>query len=263
MKIGAMNNPRKDVVDEVKLIGEQGFDYVDLTIEYPQAMPEQIRTNMKGLKDTLSTYNLGLVGHMPWFLNIIHPYESVRAAIIAECDTIFKMCQELGIEHVTIHPDYMKLRREQKELVAETIKSMRTLSANAQAHGLTLCLENFEEEYFSVDNIKQILSSVDSLKFTLDIGHAYMKVKKTANVLSFISELAPYINHVHMHDNHGFRDEHLPLGVGTIEFPRIIEALKAQGYDRTVTLEVHADDREYLQISKRKLRGMWDGTHGN
>ena len=72
-----------------------------------------------------------------------------------------------------------------------------------------------------------------------------------------IRELKPWIAHMHMHDNHGFRDEHLPLGVGTIELPKIIAGLKGIGYDKTITLEVHADDREYLQISQRKLKEMW------
>ena len=256
MKIGSMNNPRKNLADEAKLAGEYGFDYLDLTIEYPEATPEKIRANMAPLKDALSSYELGLVGHMPWFLNIIHPYDSVRAAILAECGRIFEMCQELGIEHVTIHPDYMKLKRGPDELVDRTADSLRALVEDADKYGLKLCLENFEEEYFSTENLKQILTSVDGLRFTLDVGHAFMKVKKTENVLKMMDELKKYMLHVHMHDNHGFRDEHLPLGVGTIEMQKIVDGLKKIGYDRTITLEIHADDREYLQISRRKLEKM-------
>jgi sugar phosphate isomerase/epimerase len=257
MKVGAMNNPRKALLDEVRLFGEYGFDYVDLTIEYPKATPERIRAEMGALKEALSSYHMGLVGHMPWFLNIIHPYDEVRAAVLSECGKIFAMCAELSIGHVTIHPDYMRLKREQKEVVEMTVQSLAALSADAKGHGLTLCLENFEEEYFSTDQLKHILSSVDGLRFTLDIGHAYMKAKKTDSVVHMLNELKPYLSHVHLHDNHGFRDEHLPLGVGTIEMPKILGALKASGYDKTITLEVHADDREYLQISQRKLKEMW------
>jgi sugar phosphate isomerase/epimerase len=257
MKVGAMNNPRMSLIDEVKSIGDFGFDYMDLTLEYPQATVEMIRSQMGELKETLASYNLGLVGHMPWFLNIIHPYERVREAIIVECDGIFKMCQELGIGHVTIHPDFMKLKREQRELLKSTTESLTTLSDMASAHGLILCLENFEEEYFSVDSLKRILSTVPKMRFTLDVGHAYMKAKKTESVLAMVSEMKPYLNHVHMHDNHGQRDEHLPLGVGTIDFQKIVEALKRAGYDKTITLEIHSDDREYLEISKRKLHTMW------
>ncbi|VVB53104.1 endonuclease 4 [uncultured archaeon] len=260
MKFGAMNNPRKNLVEEVKIIGDQGFDYVDLTIEYPEATPEKIREMMPALKDALSSYDLTLVGHMPWFLHIIHPYDSVRAAILSECDKIFSMCQELEIQHVTMHPDPMKLKREQTEVVARTIESAKVLVEEASKHNLTLNLENFEEEYFSVENLKQIFSQADGLKFTLDVGHAFMKVKKTDNIVAMMTELKPYLNHVHMHDNHGFRDEHLPLGVGDIDFTKLVAGLKTIGYDKTITLEVHAEDREYQQISQRKLKELWADT---
>ena len=257
MKIGAMNNPRKPLVDEIKLFGAYGFDYLDLTIEYPQATPEKIRGQMSEIKGAVKSYNLGLVGHMPWFLNIIHPYDSVRNAILSESEKIFAMAEELGIEHITIHPDFMKLKRENRALVSETIKSLAILAKSASDHNLILCLENFEDDYFSVENLKQILASVKGLKFTLDVGHAFMRVKKTENVVNMMKEMKEYLIHVHMHDNSGFRDEHLPLGVGDIDSPKIIGGLKAIGYDKTITLEIHAEDREYLEISRRKLREMW------
>jgi sugar phosphate isomerase/epimerase len=257
MKVGAMNNPRNRLLDEVRLIGESGFDYVDLTVEYPEATPQKIRADMPKLRDALSTRGLGLVGHMPWFLNIIHPYEGVRKATLAECGRIFDVCAELGIGHVTIHPDFQRFRRQQREVVALTVESLGELAAEAGSRGLTLCLENFEEDYFSVENLREIFASVEGLKFTLDVGHAYMKAKKTDNVVRMIGELKGSLRHVHMHDNHGFRDEHLPLGVGSIEFPKIVAALQDAGYDGTITLEIHADDREYLEISKRKLMDMW------
>jgi sugar phosphate isomerase/epimerase len=256
MKVGAMNNPKNDLLDEVRVAGEYGFDYLDLTIEFPEATPDKIRASVKPFKDALSTYKLGLVGHMPWFLNIIHPYESIRKTTLEECVRIFDMAAELEIGHITIHPDFQRFRREQKEVIELTVQSLTELSAQARERGLTLCLENFEEDYFSIENLRLIMAQVDGLRFTLDVGHAFMKVKKTDTILKMIGELSPYLLHVHLHDNHGFRDEHLPLGVGTIEVPKIVAGLKQAGYDKTITLEIHADDREYLQISRMKLLKM-------
>jgi sugar phosphate isomerase/epimerase len=260
MKYGAMNNPRNNLLDEVRLFGEYGFDYVDLTVEYPQATPDKIRSDMKALKDLLSTYNLGLVGHMPWFLNIIHPYEGVRAAMIAECRKVFGICGELGIEHVTVHPDFMKLKRDRKEIMATTAESLSELASAAKENGLTLCLENFEEDYFSAKDLRHIMEKTGGLKMTLDVGHAYMKAGGVNTVLEMIEKLKGYLHHVHIHDNHGGHDEHLPLGVGTIDVKKVVQALKDAGYDKTMTLEIHSDDREYLQISRRKLKEMWGSS---
>ena len=53
-------------------------------------------------------------------------------------------------------------------------------------------------------------------------------------------------------------DHHLPIGAGTIGFPKIIKALKKTGYNDTVTLEVFSSDRDYLTMSREKLAGMFD-----
>ncbi|MCP4721151.1 MAG: sugar phosphate isomerase/epimerase, partial [Desulfobacteraceae bacterium] len=37
MKIGIMNNPSKSVYDEAAFCGKAGFDFLDLTIEGPNA----------------------------------------------------------------------------------------------------------------------------------------------------------------------------------------------------------------------------------
>jgi sugar phosphate isomerase/epimerase len=36
-----------------------------------------------------------------------------------------------------------------------------------------------------------------------------------------------------------------------------VKALKAAGYDGTITLEIFSNDPEYLQIGKRKFEDIW------
>jgi sugar phosphate isomerase/epimerase len=63
-------------------------------------------------------------------------------------------------------------------------------------------------------------------------------------VRDYLEAFSDRLAHVHMHDNHGKEDEHLPLGKGKIDFPEVIRLLKDINYDRTITFEVfssHAD----------------------
>jgi len=60
-----------------------------------------------------------------------------------------------------------------------------------------------------------------------------------------------------MSDNKGRNDEHLPLGCGSIEWEKIIGIMKNAGYDRTITLEVFSYDRDYLLLSRDKLKRWW------
>ncbi|MFH1122185.1 MAG: TIM barrel protein, partial [Pseudomonadota bacterium] len=59
-------------------------------------------------------------------------------------------------------------------------------------------------------------------------------------------------------DNFGKEDSHLPIGAGIIDFERILRGLKETQYDSTLTLEVFSRDRDYLKLSKEKIKKMWE-----
>jgi sugar phosphate isomerase/epimerase len=60
---------------------------------------------------------------------------------------------------------------------------------------------------------------VDGLGFTFDVGHA-----NTADAID--SFLRMPIDHVHLHDNNGQTDEHLVLGLGNINWSRVMRGLR-------------------------------------
>ncbi len=49
-------------------------------------------------------------------------------------------------------------------------------------------------------------------------------------------------------------DNHLPIGAGIIDLEKILAELNETRYDETLTLEVFSRDREYLKISKEKIK---------
>jgi sugar phosphate isomerase/epimerase len=67
--------------------------------------------------------------------------------------------------------------------------------------------------------------------------------------------------HVHLSENDGTADQHLPLASAprsTTDWPQHVKTLKTTGYDGTITLEVFAPQREYLLLSRDLLRRWWD-----
>ena len=48
------------------------------------------------------------------------------------------------------------------------------------------------------------------------------------------------------------------IGAGTVEFEKILKELKQAHYDGTFTLEVFSKDREYVKISRDKVKRMWE-----
>jgi sugar phosphate isomerase/epimerase len=62
--------------------------------------------------------------------------------------------------------------------------------------------------------------------------------------------------HIHWHDNHGLRDEHLPIGNGLIDHKKVVEELKNISHNRTITLEVFTSKQD-AKDSADKLKELW------
>lgn len=257
MIIGAMNNPRKRLADEINQIGELSFDYIEITVEHPLATPETIRKNRKEITDALASYNLGTLAHLPWYFPIAHPYPSIQQAANKEFAHAFEAAASLGAKKITLHTETLSPSIQSREShVANTIATLRELNKRAREFGLELLVENLDAKSFSIREFKALFSEVD-MGLTLDIGHTH-----TPRGEGFEAYWKAFgsgrVKHLHMHDNKFKDDDHLPLFAGRAEWDKIIPAIKEK-YDGSITLEVHANDPHYLAYSKLKLEEMWFG----
>ncbi len=103
--------------------------------------------------------------------------------------------------------------------------------------GLTLCVENVMET--SPDALRQVAEQVNDprLRICFDVGHAFCQ---SGDLAPWLDALAPYISHVHLHNNHGTFDEHLGLPDGTLDMATVIRQLEALAPQATYTLEVRS-----------------------
>jgi sugar phosphate isomerase/epimerase len=62
--------------------------------------------------------------------------------------------------------------------------------------------------------------------------------------------------HIHAHDNHGERDEHLPVGNGTVPWKKVLAALN--GYSGRIVTESRS--LEEGQRSVKRLKKLLDDT---
>lgn len=115
---------------------------------------------------------------------------------------------------------------------------VRGMADAAGEQGLILALENGAAPR-QVDYLEEILAALDhpSLGIALDVGHAHLRGGDPA---AAVRRLAPHLRHVHLHDNHGARDEHLPPGRGTIDWPVLLATLREVGYAGPWMVELRA-----------------------
>ncbi len=267
MLIGAMNNPYINPVEEARFIGESGFDYIDFTVEKPEASPERVVKLAEEVKAALSSFNMKVVGHTPWYFEIGHPYEDVRKVYLQELFKGLKVLMDLGAYKVTIHPlavipGVYKRKPYKERLLDWLIESLKTLASKCGENGVMLLVENLDGgSLWTMDEYDRMVVEAGAA-FHLDVAHANLNVEAN-RAGKFIERFTSkgLLKHVHVSDNVGGDaltgwDLHLPLGAGRINFNEVFKELRHFGYDETVTLEVFSQDRDYLKISREKVKKM-------
>ncbi|RMG58709.1 MAG: sugar phosphate isomerase/epimerase [Deltaproteobacteria bacterium] len=116
----------------------------------------------------------------------------------------------------------------------------------AEELDLFIHVENIFER--DPSTLKELASRVNSrrLRICFDAGHAHLF--SHIPLVDWVRDLAPLIGEIHLHDNSGKRDEHLPLSEGTINYRGILAAIKERELDIIFALEPHT-----LEHARRTL----------
>jgi sugar phosphate isomerase/epimerase len=259
-----MNFPIRPLIDEIEELGHLGFDYVEISMDPPEALPKKVRQFQDEIAKALRDHGMGLIAHMPTFVSIADLYESLRLASVEETLAALETASELGAEKIVLHPPFPQglgrfVARKAEE---EGLLSLGEIIEKARVLGMTVCLENMfaaAGAFTRPDAFMALLNAYSDLRVTLDIGHAFLS-GGLDNILEFIRVLGNRIAHVHVNDNFGTEDSHLPIGAGIIDYRLVLEELRLSGYDETMTVEVFSRDRAYLKMSRDRLASFWEET---
>jgi sugar phosphate isomerase/epimerase len=252
MKLGFATHPRRDLLEEIEWIGRSGFGFVDLFLEPDRNVPE--RLDPEQVRAALDRQGLDAVGHLPWYLPIGSPLPQLRTAAADIAREYLRVLAQIGVPAATIHSHWPPGLFQPEEGVRWQVESLRALLGIAGRMGLQLMYEPVGVPRDLPDNTAAVLDALPDLLLHLDLGHANLY---ELNPVQWIRRFAGRLHHLHLHDNHGDSDRHLPPGAGTINWEAVIKALKETGYDRTITLEVFSQDRDYVLVAKRKIETLW------
>lgn len=137
-----------------------------------------------------------------------------------------------------------------KDLFAEerafNVRYLKRLQPYLEKYDVVLCIENLydwdksELREVYVSRPEHLMDYMDRLGDTqfgvcLDTGHLHL-FGGTMN--DAIAVLDKRLKVLHIHDNHGTRDEHLFPRMGTIDWNGFIPALQKAGYEGTLNLEL-------------------------
>ncbi|WP_455360471.1 sugar phosphate isomerase/epimerase family protein [Streptomyces sp. SYSU K21746] len=90
------------------------------------------------------------------------------------------------------------------------------------------------------------------LGLTLDIGHC--QCLEPAPPADCVRDAAPWLRHVQIEDMRRGVHEHLPFGDGEIDFPPVLDALRATGYQGLTVVELPRHSHAGPDLAERSLR---------
>ncbi len=258
MLVGSMNNPALPLEAELERVAAAGFDFVDITLEPPSAWP----CDGEAIGRRLHELGLGAVGHTAWYLPYASPFEELRREAHRLFHLAFETFAAAGVDRVTLHPDPITNLFPVEEVRKRNAEAVAELSDEAKRRGVQLMVENLGRAFSTVEDLTPVFEAADGALFHLDVAHANLgrgrgQPNRTRELLdAFGSRLA----HVHVSDNFGVDDLHLPLGAGSVDWPAAVAAVKAAGWDGTVTLEIFSVERRHLDASRRLWLEWWNGS---
>jgi sugar phosphate isomerase/epimerase len=234
-------------IETVSLAHQQGFQGVEIACEYPRGPLDYRHETILQMKRLAQEHDIHLQVHAP-YINLrpadLNP--RIREASVQSVRDGIDFASQIDGRIVTVHLGSVsrgRLKHARESVRAILLNSITTLTDYAEDRDVTIAIENVQsdrEEWEeaigkTAEDIIGVLKEIDAknVGVTFDVGHA----NTVGNPDDFAVRLAPYIVNVHLHDNDGTRDQHLVIGEGKIDFPKILHTLKEVGYSGPLVLE--------------------------
>lgn len=197
--------------------------------------------------------------------------------------TIYQTVEEFSIDkasqtfaNVAMHT-YEAYEKKGKAAPIISIEHLPTGMAFSQASDLKKLVEKSQEEFKNKLIEKEHLSESQADKVarkligaTFDVGHININKKHgftDEDIRKEAAEIAKHVKHVHLTDNFGYSDSHLPIGMGNVPIKEIMEEFEKQGVKTRKINEVggwfeHFKTNPYAQILEAAGSPIYDSGVG-
>jgi sugar phosphate isomerase/epimerase len=164
-----------------------------------------------------------------------------RIEAMDELKRVIDVADDLPYARLIVHMGGSREMADQRKRDA-AFSTLEHLILHGHHAGVTICVENTTSEMGNPAYLRAFVDEtrLTGLRFNFDIGHAYLaELPEAERIEKSFAPLRELVSSVHLHDNHGDKDEHLPPYEGTIDWPVTIKLLKtAPAADLPLILEL-------------------------
>jgi sugar phosphate isomerase/epimerase len=255
MKYGA-STLMKGTVEQFFDRARASFEVVEVVCDSPYESPLDVNAGF--LRSVGRSLGTQFTVHCPFVNSDIGSLDDAvrERSVRGVLDTV-ELGAAIGALLVVVHPTRgtrgtMEERERVRALERESLVRIHELAATK---GLKVCVENMPSGGAFADKslasgVMHLVRGLDGVSATLDVGHANTT---TVPAQTMARHFGPLIGHVHVHDNRGAQDEHLEIGLGTIDWGAVIAALVELKYDGILldeSLNVEAAGRGLAKLKR-------------
>ncbi len=226
---------------------EIGFNHHDL-----DRFPE---TDFREIADRLTDAGLSVTFHAP-FMDLrpgaIDP--RIRQATLDRLRQVFELIPWFRPRSVVCHPSFDEKYyiSGEKLWLANSLETWRHLSGYVRETQTIIALENVYER--DPHHLRLLLDSLDSPKFRFCFDTGHFNAFAGAPLAEWMETLGERLCEIHIHDNHGTADEHLPVGEGTFPFGELLAMVRERNLKPILTIESHSEKN--LRKMLENIRSM-------
>jgi sugar phosphate isomerase/epimerase len=184
--------------------------------------------------------------HVAPNLNLIDPEKSHRITAMDEVKRALESAEQIPISACVLHLGYKDDPWNTRAL-ENSLTAIEHLKAFAHPLGVRILIENLQNDITSPEHILEILrvGHFDRVGVCLDIGHAHLaRPENNIGIDEAFELLKPRIAELHLHDNHGQKDDHLWPGTGAIDWQNVAKHIATLPATTPGILEIAHDLEE-------------------
>ena len=194
--------------------------------------------------------------HVPATLSLIAPEKTHRIDAMDEVKRALESAEQVPISAITLHLG-LKDDPWDTRAIENSLTAIEHLKAFAHPLGVKVLLENLQNDVTTPEHLLEILKigHFDNVGITLDAGHAHLSDTGLDHAFEL---LRSRIGELHLHDNHGMRDEHLWPGSGEIDWTHLQKLAATLPAEVPGILEIAHDLNETAESATSKATAAFD-----
>src|SRR5499427_4671822 len=156
-----------------------------------------------------------------------------RIEAMDELKRVIDVADDLSYARLILHMGGSRETADPRKRDA-AFSSLEHLVLHARHAGVTICVENTLSEMGNPEYLRAFVDEtrLAGLRFNFDIGHAHLaEFPEEERLEKSFAPIKELVSSVHLHDNHGEKDEHLPPYDGSIHWAGAIKLLKSASQD--------------------------------